>query len=137
MSDAVYQELASMRSATLGGDANIAALMLRKCRRLHRIHFSIGRREEISHVLWLRTMTGYSKTTVEFVHDNYWVLRSASVASTSEWHTVLLTAVKDHASYRALFPVLEEGKRRCIDVDFGINRVKKEMGSGVGQRAIR
>ena len=137
MLDVAYQHRASMRMARLGGHAMWAAFMLSDCRRLRRIHFTMGPRDELRHIHWLRSMTGYSKTTVEFVRDDYWVLRSASIASTSEWYTVLLTALTDRASYRALFPVLKEGKRRCIDVDLGINPVKKEMGSGVGQRAIR
>lgn len=132
-----YQDLASMRIATLGDHAMAATLLLRKCRRLRRIHLTMAPKDELRHIYWLRKMTGYNKTTVEFVHDDYWVLRSASPASTSEWYTVLLTALTDRASYRALFPVLKEGQRRCIDVDFGINRVMKEMGSGVGPRAIR
>ena len=119
MSDRLYRSLESMRSATLCEDAMAAALMLRNCKRLHRMHFSIGRSEEMSHINWLMTMTGYSKTYVEFVRDDYWVLRSASAASTCEWYTVLLMALTDQANYRALFPILKEGQRRCIDVDFG------------------
>ena len=137
MSGAFYQSLASMTISTLGEHAMAAAFMLRKCRRLHRIRLTMAAKDELEHTDWLRRMTGYRKTIVEFVHDDHWVLKSASAASTSEWHTVLLAALADQASHRALFPILKEGKRRFIDVDFSFNRVKKEMGSGIGPRAVR
>lgn len=136
--DVAYQNLApSMRVATLSDHAMAAAFMLRKCRRLRCIHLTMGPKDELRYVSWLRRMTGRSKTIIDFVHDDYWVLRSASPASTREWFTVLLTALTDRASYRALFPVVKEGERRCIDVNFGIDRVMKEMGSGIRPRARR
>ena len=133
MPDRFCQCLAPLRIATLGDDADIAGRMLRQCKRLHRIHFSIGRKEESSHITWLRTMAAYSNTILEFVHDDYWVLRSASAASTFEWFNVLTTALIDPASHRALFPVLKEGQRRCIDVELDMNQITEEVWSGINR----
>ena len=128
--DVAYQDIApSMRIATLSDHAMAAALMLRNCRRLRRIHLTMGPKDELRYISWLRRMTGQSRTTIEFVHDDYWVLRPASPASTREWFTVLLTALTDRASYRALFPVVNKGKRRCIDVDLDMDRLMKERWS--------
>lgn len=127
LSDTLYQSLASSRSPSLDDNADISGHMLRQCRRLHRIRLSMDPREEMSYITWLRIMNGCHKTIVEFSKDDYWVLRSASEASTFEWSRVLMTALMDYDSYRALFPVLEKGQRRCIDVDFGIDREIKEL----------
>ncbi len=125
-SDATYQSLASMRIARLGADANIAALMLKRGKRLHRIHFVMGSRNANYHISWLRRMTGYGKTIVEIVDDGHWALRSSdSVESASEWFDVLAMALKDPESRRALFPDLEKGQQRRIDVDLDVNRKMK------------
>ena len=127
MSKRLCQSLAKMRGAKLDDNANIGARMLKQCSRLHRIHLSMGRREEKFYILWLTTITGYSNATIEFVDDGRWLPRpSASVASAHEWHKTLEMALADPASHRALFPDLKKGQRRCIDVDLDMDRLMKE-----------
>ena len=135
--DRVYQKLSSKRRAILGDDANNAALMLQQCKRLHRIHLTMGSRDEMCHILWLRRMTGYCTTVLDLVDDGHWALRpSESVGSTSEWFHVLAMALKDPESRRALFPDLEKGQQRRIDVDLDMNRKMKELQSGIVSMAI-
>ncbi len=118
VSDAVYQHLASMRDASLGDDALTAALVLEQCKRLHRIHFVMGSKDEMNHIFWLLRVSGYGKAIVVFVDDGHWALRSsASAASMMEWFEVLDTALDDPESRRVLFPDLEKGRQRYIDVD--------------------
>ena len=136
-SDATCQALASKRTACSAVDAKIAALRLQHCKRLQRIHFVMGSRSEKIHISWLRRMTGCCKTIVEFVDDGHWALRSSdSVASASEWCDVLGMALRDPESRRALFPDLEKGQQRHIDVDLDMNRKMKELQSGIDSMAI-
>ena len=138
VSDATCQRLASMRTNMLGDDANIAALTLRQCKRLHRIHFVIGSKDEMKHILWLIRMTGYWMTIVDFVDDSHWAVRSSACgADATEWLKVLTVAVADPESRRALIPDLEEGKQRCVDVEFDMNRMMKQLLRRTDSIAIR
>ena len=122
ISDTAYHHLASLRTPTLGADAKLAASLLKKCKRLHRIHFAMGSKDEMFHIVWLEKMTGYGRASIEFVDGSHWALRSsASIEITSEWFKVLTMALADPESRRALFPDLEEGQQRCIDVDIDKN----------------
>ena len=136
-SDATCQDLASMRTGTLGDDANIAAPMLQQCKRLHRIHFVMGSKDEMSHVSWLIRMTRDRMTVVDFVDDSHWAVRlSATVADATEWFKVLLAAMADPESRQALFPDLKEGQQRCVEVEFDMNRMMKEQPWGMDSIAI-
>ena len=137
LSDASWQYLASMRTAMLGDDANNAALMLKQCKRLHRIHLAMDSKGERRYISWLRRITGYCKTIVVFVDDCHWALRSSdSEASTSEWFQVLVTALTHRESRQALFPDLKKGQQRHIDVDLDMNRMMKELQSGINSMAL-
>ena len=130
MSRRERRTLAKWRFPTLDDNANIGGRMLRQCRRLHRIHLSMGRKEESHYIFWLTRITGYSNATIEFVDDGHWSPKpSASVASAHEWHKTLNMALADPASRRALFPELKKGRRRCVDVDLDMDRLMKEASS--------
>ena len=136
-SDATCQRLGAMRTASLGDDAVAATIQLRQCKRLHRIHFVMGSRDEKHHIMWLLRMTRFTRTIVDLVDHSHWALRLAtSAASAGEWFNVLVTALTDAESRRALFPDLEEGQQRCIDVDLDMNRMIKEVHSGINSMAI-
>ena len=130
MSRRVRRSLAKMRWPILDDNANLGGYMLRQCRRLHRIHLSMDRKEESHYIRWLTMITGYSNATIEFVDDGRWLAKpSASGASADEWHKILNMALADPASRRALFPELKRGRRRCIDVDLDMDRLMKEAWS--------
>lgn len=137
-SDATCQRRRSMRTAMLGNDADAAAHMLRQCKRLGRIHFVMDSTNEKHHVFWLRKMSGYRKAVIDLVDDSHWAVSfAASAASAQEWFLVLVTALADPKSRRALFPDLEEGQQRCIDVDLDMNHIMKELQSGRDSMATK
>ena len=135
--DSMIKILALKRTAVLCDDADNAALMLRQCKRLHRIHFVMGPGEEINHYFWVKRIFRPDKTIVDFVHDDHWAFRlSDSDADASKWFDNLLA---DPKRRRAFFPDRKEGQQqqqqqqRQIDVDLNL----KELQSGMNSMAIR
>ena len=91
MSRSTCKILAAKRTAVLSDDADIAALMLRRCERLHRLHLVMGSREEMNHYFWLMRITGYGKVIMDFVNDDHWAFRlSDSDASASKFFRDLM-----------------------------------------------
>ena len=126
--EARCQRLRSMRTGRLGDDADAAAILLKQCPRLHRIHFVMASRFEKCHIIWLLKMTGFIRTIVDLVDHSHWAVRLAdSQISAAEWYKVLAAAFADAQSRRALFPDLGEGQQRCIDVDLDMNYILNEL----------
>ncbi|KAK0509103.1 hypothetical protein JMJ35_008474 [Cladonia borealis] len=126
--EARCQRLRSMRTGRLGDDADAAAILLKQCPRLHRIHLVMASRYEKCHIIWLLKMTGFIRTIVILVDHSHWAVRLAdSQVSAAEWYKVLAAAFADAQSRRALFPDLGEGQQRCIDVDLDMNYNLNEL----------
>lgn len=137
-SEARCQRLQSMRTGRLDNDADAAAIMLKQCLRLHRIHFVMGSGNEKYHIMWLMKLTGSFRTIVDLIDQSHWAVRLVhSVTSATEWYKVLLTAFADAQSRRALLPDLGEGQQRCIDVDLDMNHMMKELELGIDWMRIR
>ena len=137
-SEARCQRLQSMRTGRLDNDADAAAIMLKQCLRLHRIHFVMGSGNEKYHIMWLMKLTGSFRTIVDLIDQSHWAVRLVhSITSATEWYKVLLTAFADAQSRRALLPDLGEGQQRCIDVDLDMNHMMKELELGIDWMRIR
>ena len=127
-SEARRQRLQSMRIGDLSDDADAAAILLKQCPRLHRIHLVMASRYERYHVIWLLKMTGFVRTIVDLVDHSHWAVRLAdSPIIAAEWYKVLVAAFADAQSRRALLPDLREGQQRCIDVDLDMNYILNEL----------
>ena len=126
--EARRQRLQSMRTGTLSDDAKAAAILLKQCPRLHRIHLVMASRYERCHVIWLLKMTGFIRTIVDLIDHSHWAVRLAdSQIIAAEWYKVLVAAFADVQSRRALLPDLAEGQHRCIDVDLDMNYILNEL----------
>ena len=136
-SEAQFQRMQSMRYGKLDNDADAAAIMLKKCPRLHRIHFVMDSGDEKHHIIWLLKLAGWFKTVVDLVDQSHWAVRLAdSQISADEWYKVLVAAFADGLSRRAIFSDLEDGQQRCIDVDLDMNHILNELQSEMDSMSI-